>query len=204
MTKIESFLVVVGIHLHAIFRIMASIHFPWNRRKPRFHQVFLTTREPKLGQYLPKSTYFWKWSGYISMPHFTPYLPCVLLGMPRNPKYGRTGGRTDRRMLTNAMSPSDFVDGDKNDEWKEQKKSDLWPHTTHRMQVGQPFHQTHLHNLRSDYTHVLHSQWYRLCREIRLQEITSLPLHYVHVLVVLCFKFVVFSAFRGVMWYICP
>ena len=32
----------------------------------------------------PKSTLFWRWSGYICMPNSRPSLLCVLLKMPRN------------------------------------------------------------------------------------------------------------------------
>ena len=45
---------------------------------------FLTTRGPKLGQYWPKSNHFGRWSGYTTMPYFKPFLPDVLLRMPRN------------------------------------------------------------------------------------------------------------------------
>ena len=41
------------------------------------------------------------------------------------------------------------------------------------MQVGQPLRQMHLDNLRSDYTHVLHSPWHHLCRETPLEQIVS-------------------------------
>ena len=45
---------------------------------------FLATKMPKLNQYRPKLNYFWTWSGYISMPHFGPFLSCILLTMPWN------------------------------------------------------------------------------------------------------------------------
>ena len=48
---------------------------------------FLSTREPKLGQYWPKSDYFWGAAAYITMPHFMPFLPCVLLRMSENPNF---------------------------------------------------------------------------------------------------------------------
>ena len=33
---------------------------------------FLSTRGPKLGQYWSKSNDLWRWSGFVSRPHFTP------------------------------------------------------------------------------------------------------------------------------------
>ena len=30
-----------------------------------------------------------RWSGYISMPNFRPFLPYILQKMPRNPKFGQ-------------------------------------------------------------------------------------------------------------------
>ena len=35
----------------------------------------------------PTSNDFWKWSRYTSMQRIRPFLPCVLQGMSRNPKF---------------------------------------------------------------------------------------------------------------------
>ena len=53
---------------------------------------FLVTRGLKLGQYWPKKTNFWRWSGYTNMPHFRPFLPCILFKMPRNPNLTKSFG----------------------------------------------------------------------------------------------------------------
>ena len=50
--------------------------------KPQFHK-FLGQQRATIRPYWPKSIYIWRWSGYISMPHFRPFLPWVLLRMPR-------------------------------------------------------------------------------------------------------------------------
>ena len=36
----------------------------------------------KINRLWPKSTQFWRWSGYINMPNFRPFLPCVLWDYP--------------------------------------------------------------------------------------------------------------------------
>ena len=54
--------------------------------------IFLHTIGLKLGQYWRKSNYFWKWSGYIIMPPFRPFLPCILFRMPGNPNFTKFVG----------------------------------------------------------------------------------------------------------------
>ena len=88
--KIESALNVVMIHLHAKFQAIPSMCSPQNARRPQLH--FLHTIGLKLGQYWRKSNYFWKWSGYIIMPPFRPFLPCILFRMPRNPNFTKFVG----------------------------------------------------------------------------------------------------------------
>ena len=47
--------------------------------EPQISSSFLTTKRPNSGQYRLKSNNFWKWSGYVSMPHLGPLLSCILL-----------------------------------------------------------------------------------------------------------------------------
>ena len=52
---------------------------------PILSSFFGSTRWPKLGQFWQKYNHFWGWSEYISMPHFRPFLLCMLQRMAGNP-----------------------------------------------------------------------------------------------------------------------
>ena len=55
---------------------------------PKLGQSHWAKDVPKQGKstdHDPKSNQFWRWSGYISMPNFRPFLPCVLLRMHKIP-----------------------------------------------------------------------------------------------------------------------
>ena len=111
LAKAESFMEVGRIHatFHAIIEYDLL-------RMPRKPDCYLATRRPKLGQCPLISNHFWMWSGYISVPHFAPFLPCILLRM-LGCFTGQTNRRTDVRTLTNAMSPADLI-GEDNYRWR--------------------------------------------------------------------------------------
>ena len=56
---------------------------------PNFVTKFFGHQKAQTGPILAKSKNFWRWSGYISMPHFRPFLPCVLFTMLGNPNFSQ-------------------------------------------------------------------------------------------------------------------
>ena len=63
------------------------VHSQENARKPQILPVSLNqsgAKRTKFNKPLPKSTNFWSWSGYISMPNFRPFLSSILKKMPGN------------------------------------------------------------------------------------------------------------------------
>ena len=94
MTIILSVLNMVRMHQHDKFQAIPSMHSPDYAQKPQICPVSLSTKIRKINRPWPKCNQFWRWSGYISMPNFRPFLPWVFQEMPRN--FFGMDGWTDR------------------------------------------------------------------------------------------------------------
>ena len=71
----------VRIHLHVKFQAIPPMHSEENCHKPQIWPVSLSqndTQLRKINRPWPKFHKFVKWSGYISMPKFRPFVHCVL------------------------------------------------------------------------------------------------------------------------------
>ena len=68
--KIKPVLYVVMVHLHTKISGHSFHAFFSEWPQTRNSLSFLANRRPELSQYSPKSNHFWRWSRYISMPHF--------------------------------------------------------------------------------------------------------------------------------------
>ena len=89
-TIIQSVLKRVRTQQHTIFQAISSMRSPGNARKPQIWPVSLSQNSAKItktNRLWPRTNQFWRWSRYISMHNFRPFLRCVLQEMPRNPKF---------------------------------------------------------------------------------------------------------------------
>ena len=90
MTKILSVLKVVIIHQHVKFQAIPLMPSQENAQKPQTSPILLSQKTAKImktNRPWPKSNQFWRWSGYINMPNYRPFLLCVLQIMFGNPKF---------------------------------------------------------------------------------------------------------------------
>ena len=121
----------VSIHKHSKFQAIALMYFPHNTWKSQIWPVSICqngTKTRKMNRPWPRSSQFWRWSGYSRMPNFKPFFQYVLKKMSGNlsartdadstvPR-GVWDGRRDGRTTPNIMSPSPKGGGTK---WKFRK-----------------------------------------------------------------------------------
>ena len=81
---------VARIHQHAKLEAIPTIWSPGNAGKPQIPPVSLSQNCTKIRKnYTPKPQYnqSWRWSGYISIQNFRPFLSCVLREISGNRKF---------------------------------------------------------------------------------------------------------------------
>ena len=91
MTNMYAIENAVRIHLHIKFQAILPMHSEENRQKPQIWPVSLNQNDAKMRKInrpWPKFYKFGRWAGYISMPKFRPFLPCVLQKMSGSYKFG--------------------------------------------------------------------------------------------------------------------